>query len=81
MTRKDRLELIKALSEGVCIVFFTSLLWLSLMGWAGVDRYNLPLPAFLQADKSEIIRLTPSAMAQSAYQYNKEMEGARDARN
>lgn len=74
MTRKDRLTLLKIISEGVLIVIIISAMWLSLMGLRGFEYRTPPNAPFLQADKGEIIRLTPSAMAKATYEYNKKME-------
>jgi len=74
MKRRDRIELLKALSEGLLVVAAVSLMWLSLMNWRGVDRYGPPSAPFLQADKGEVTRLTPGAMADHTYWFNKKQE-------
>lgn len=57
------------LIQGVSLVII-----ITLMAWAVITWEKVPPQPFLEADKGEVIRLTPNAMAESTYLFNESMK-------
>jgi len=74
---KDLFDLFKSQPMKTLCTLLTgaiTVILLSIMGWLFLTFPEPTQPPRLEADKGEIIRLTPAAMKAATYEYNKRKE-------